>query len=61
MNENKVWLFGLFVKHDRDETGQLVGVKVVAKDAVSAALEVGRQFPDHNYEVQILEYEGIPF
>ena len=57
MSEYKIWTFGLFLTDDHYEMGELVEVKVVAKDAVSAALEVGRQFSGHHYEVEILGYE----
>lgn len=57
MSENKVWTFCLFLTDDHYGMGEGVKVKVVAKDAVSAALEVGRQFSGHHYEVEILSYE----
>ena len=57
MSEHKIWTFYLLLTDDYYVMGEEVKLKIVAKDAVSAALEVGRQYSGHHYEVEILSYE----
>ena len=57
MSEHKIWTFYLLLTDDYYVMGEEVKLKIVAKDAVSAALEVGRQYSGHYYEVEILSYE----